>query len=124
MSEMPLDAVLDALAARLPGHNVYRTPPTSFRATALIAEPGSPWFSNERPATYPNAIERWQVWTVVNANSGPDGIEAMRAAALAVQDEAASRGILHEGTDAPVVREHAGVTYWATRVGLKAQTEV
>jgi hypothetical protein len=41
-----------------------------------------------------------------------------------VQDEAASRGILHEGTDAPVVREHAGVTYWATRVGLKAQTEV
>lgn len=121
---MPLDAVLDALAASLTGYNVYRTPPTALRAPALIAEPGSPWFTSERPATYPNVIERWQIWAVVNANSGDAGIEAMRAAALAVQDEAASRGILHEGTDAPVVREHAGATYWATRVGLKSQTEV
>ncbi len=127
MAEKPLDALLDALAASealSPKPNVYRVPPTALRAPALIAEPGTPWFINETPARFPNSMERWQVWCVVNANSGEAGIDWMRAASLAVQDGAASRGIMHEMTDPPVVQEHAGVSYWATRVGLKAQTEV
>lgn len=125
MAEMPVDAVIEAVGPSLePKANVYRTPPTQLRAPALIAEPGTPWFVNESPARFPNAMERWQIWAVVNSNAGDEGIEWMRAAALAIQDAAASRGIILETVDPPVVQEHAGTTYWATRVGLKATTEV
>lgn len=135
MAEMPLDALLEALAGDPsavppvpspldPAPNVYDVPPAILRAPAIIAEPSTPWFSGDPPARFPTMTERWQIWAVVNANSDRAGIEWLRAAAMAAIDAARRRGIMLESVDPPVVREHAGVSYWATRVGLKAQTEV